>query len=535
MKCKRLGTMVDCSRNAVMRPEQVEQWIDLTADLGYNCLMIYTEDTYELPDEPYFGHLRGRYTQQELRRLDDYAHARGMELIPCVQTLAHLNAIFHWKAYGHLRDFGDILMVGSEDVYALIDKMFATFHATFRSRTVNIGMDEAMMLGRGRYLTKHGLRDKSQILMEHLNRISQIAHKYDLELIMWGDMFFRAATGGEYYVDHVQISDQIKDMVPDNVNLIYWDYYSVDPQHYDRQIRAHAAIKEGIWFAGGLWCWSGFAPHNAFAIEAMTPAMKNCLKYGLENIFMTMWGDNGGECSRFAMLPGLYTVAQLAKGISDMEQIKEGFAQTYGIPFDDFMLLDLTGTPNEKPSEIVNPDKYMLYADCFLGQFDNRVAPGQAESYAVCAQKLEKWTDHPRFGMYFQTMQALCRVMQIKFDLGVRTRKAYLEQDRPAMKKLVEDYRLCKERVEDFYRIYRKQWLTENKPFGFEVQDQRLGGLSHRIEHCAQRLQDHLDGKLAHIEELEAPVLDIFGQSDVCGKAVEYNSWSRTVSANIVP
>ena len=43
---RRLGTMVDCSRGAVMTVSAVKKWIDITADLGYNTLMLYTEDTY---------------------------------------------------------------------------------------------------------------------------------------------------------------------------------------------------------------------------------------------------------------------------------------------------------------------------------------------------------------------------------------------------------------------------------------------------------------------------------------------------------
>ena len=533
--CRRLGTMVDCSRNAVMRPEKVEEWIDLTASLGYNCLMLYTEDTYEIDGEPYFGHLRGRYSQEELRHLDEYANAKGIELIPCIQTLAHLRQIFDWPAYQNgMRDFNDILMVGEERVYALIDKMFAMIHDTFRTKVVNIGMDEAHMLGRGRYLSCNGLRDRSEILMEHLNRISQIARKYDLELIMWGDMFFRIASGGEYYVDHVEISDKVKSMVPDNVNLIYWDYYSVEADTYAKQIRYHAAIKEGIWFAGGLWCWSGFAPHNTFALETMSLAMNSCLEYGLENIFMTMWGDNGGECSRFAMLPALYYVAQRAKGIRDMDTIKEGFCKRFGIPFDDYMLLDLPGTPNEKEKKIVNPDKYMLYSDCFMGKFDSRVGEKQAQSYGICAKKLEKWMDHPEYGHLFTTMQALCRVMEIKFDLGVRTRQAYLSGNREALQALTREYTLLEERVEHFYEVYREQWLAENKPFGFEVQDLRLGGLCKRIRHCGERLQAYLDGALDRIEELEAPVLDVRGVENMAGEALEFNSWSQSVTANVI-
>lgn len=59
---RRFGTMLDCSRNAVMSVNSLKKWIDITADLGYNTLLLYTEDTYELDDNPYFGYMRGRYT-----------------------------------------------------------------------------------------------------------------------------------------------------------------------------------------------------------------------------------------------------------------------------------------------------------------------------------------------------------------------------------------------------------------------------------------------------------------------------------------
>ena len=55
-----LGVMLDCSRNAVLRPEELYRFIDILAKMGYNTLQLYTEDTYEIEGEPYFGYLRGR-------------------------------------------------------------------------------------------------------------------------------------------------------------------------------------------------------------------------------------------------------------------------------------------------------------------------------------------------------------------------------------------------------------------------------------------------------------------------------------------
>ena len=91
--------MIDCSRNGVMKVEAVKNWIDITADMGYNTVMLYIEDTYEVNNNPYFGYGRGRYSKQELKEIDAYAVKNGMEFIPCIQTLAHLNAIVNWSVY----------------------------------------------------------------------------------------------------------------------------------------------------------------------------------------------------------------------------------------------------------------------------------------------------------------------------------------------------------------------------------------------------------------------------------------------------
>lgn len=97
------GTMLDCSRNAVPNLHTLKKWVDLTASLGYNTLLLYTEDTYEVPDEPYFGYMRGRYSQAELRELDAYAKKQGMTIMPwhpdagapvCHQALAGILAAF---------------------------------------------------------------------------------------------------------------------------------------------------------------------------------------------------------------------------------------------------------------------------------------------------------------------------------------------------------------------------------------------------------------------------------------------------------
>lgn len=536
---KTFGTMLDCSRNAVMTAESVKRWIDLTAKLGCNTLHLYMEDTYEVDAQPYFGHLRGRYSKAELKQIDAYAAAHGMQVIPCIQTLAHVNALFHWPVYREIRDAADILLTGDERTYALVDGMFRTLRECLRTNIVNIGMDEADLLGLGKYLTLHGYRDRFSILMEHLRRVSEMAKKYGFELLMWGDMFFRLA-GGDYFTNFNQdpelgeIPEEVRQLVPENIHLVYWDYFSRDRQSYERNIDAHNAIKSGSWFAGGLWTWAGFAPHNTFSIATMREAMKACHAKGVENVVMTMWGDNGAECSKFAVLPALFTVSQMAQDIDDVETIHANFEREFGIPFEDFRALDLIGTQNDSAEAIYNPEKYLLYCDPFMGQFDNRVKSGDAAGYADCAARLSRYESHAEYGYLFRSLRTLCDFLRVKADLGIRTRAAYLSGDKTAAKALCSDYDTAVERLADFYAAYEQQWMHENKPQGFDVVDLRIGGQRQRLLHCRDRLLAYAEGRLDRIEELEEPVLDCCCEEKADGQATRAIFWHEIASANVI-
>ena len=131
---KRFCAMLDCSRNAVMQVSEIKRFATVLKKFGYNSLMLYTEDTYEVDNEPYFGYMRGRYSKQELKEIVSYCAEIGMEVIPCIQTLAHLNCMFKWDSvYGEVKDCDDILLIDEEKTYQLIRDMFSTISECFTS------------------------------------------------------------------------------------------------------------------------------------------------------------------------------------------------------------------------------------------------------------------------------------------------------------------------------------------------------------------------------------------------------------------
>lgn len=79
--------MPDCSRNGVPTPDMLKRMIRTMALLGMNEIFLYTEDTYELPEYPYFGAFRGRFSKEELKECDAYGELFGICLVPCIQTL----------------------------------------------------------------------------------------------------------------------------------------------------------------------------------------------------------------------------------------------------------------------------------------------------------------------------------------------------------------------------------------------------------------------------------------------------------------
>ena len=384
-KFNKLGVMIDCSRNAVMTVEQLKKYITLLSRMGYNQVHLYMEDTYEVNGEAFFGYLRGKYSKQELKELDDFADSIGVELVPNIQTLAHMAAFIRWR--GDIRDIDDILLVGDEKVYDLIDRMFASLRECFRTKNLHIGMDEAHNLGRGRYLDAHGLQNRFDILLGHLNRVCEIADKYNFEPMMWSDMFYRLASGGEYYEVSSKFDESIKAKIPEKLTLVYWDYYTKDKKRYLGMINGHRQLSDKIAFGGGAWRWSGFAPHNYFSLKATKAAISACVETNLQDVFITMWGDNGGECSSYAVLPTLCYAACIAQGITKLSDVKQKFFEWVGVKFDDFMLLDSPNLiddlkkSNNDRELIVNPSKYFLYADCFMSIFQNTEKAEYCEKY----------------------------------------------------------------------------------------------------------------------------------------------------------
>lgn len=72
--------------------------------------------------------------------------------------------------------------------------------------------------------------------------------------------------------------------------------------------------------------------------------------------------------------------------------------------------------------------------------------------------------------------------------------------------------------------------MSDNKPHGFDVQDQRLGGLIKRVKHQKDILNRYISDKFASIPELEEDILP-FNRFDADG--YYFNSHLSTYTTNV--
>ena len=523
------GLMLDCSRNGVMKSDKVKEMILLEALMGHNRLLLYTEDTYELKDYPYFGYLRGSYSKEDIKDFVEYGESFGVELIPCIQTLGHLYQALKWYPMYQLSDGTDTLLVDNPDSYKFIEAMLSFCRECFKSKDIHVGMDESTQMGLNRYLRLYGYKDRVEMFSRHLSKVIELCKKYDFVPMIWSDMYFRLNSKDEEYYRDTPLPKETVDLIPSEVNLVYWDYYHDNVKTYQNMIQFHKQAPNHLIFAGGSWRWKGFTPSIQTSIEYTKCALEACLKEKVEEVFITAWGDNGNECSFFSVLPVMAEAAIYNQcGEYDEKAINSLLMAITGDTLKDFYLMDLPDEPGKKrlaPS--YNPSKFFLYQDLLIGLFDNQVKEGFSKNYHEYAELLKAKAPQSRlFGYVYDCLSKLCDLLAYKVDLGVKMRKSYKEGNKKQLAEQVLAIEETLKRLDIFHDAAEKQWMNECRPFGYENIDGRLGFLKNRLFSAKERINDYLSGKIDKIEELEKDILPFDGfDYEIC-----WNSWIRNVS-----
>ena len=499
------GCFLDFSRNGVLTVEALKRYMDSIAALGMNALVMYTEDTFTVPEYPYLGYLRGRYTQEELCELDAYAEETGVELVPCIQTLGHLGQFLQWAPNEHLKDQPTVLMIDDPETYDFIEAEIRAVRACVKGRRLHIGMDEAHGVGLGRYFARHGLTDRFELLCRHLNRVVDICKKYDFEPIMWSDMFFRLGSkNDEYYDMDADIPQSVIDNLPD-VELCYWDYYHKSERWYEHMLTLHERMGRKTAFAGGVWTWSGFLPHVQLTWATMEPGLKCCARHKVDTVLATLWGDDGAETNLFLALSQMPIFSETCwRGPEALT--RELVAQTgeflTGLPASAYEAMGMF-YPDDTDDRV---GKALVYCDLLYP-----LGPGK-EALEACVERsrrasaaLAPYLQRPDCAYADALFQLIARKAELLLEIRSRylagNRAWMLQAAREAVPGLLEDY-------DRLMRLHREQWEQTQKRNGWEVMALRYGAVTGRLRDAACAMERWATGSLETLCELDEEPLN---------------------------
>lgn len=513
------GPMFDCSRNAVAKPETLRFFLRKMALMGLNLAMLYTEDTYQVPELPYFGYKRGSYSVEELKALDDYADTLGIELCPCIQTLGHLDRVLHWPAMQRLQDNGSVILADLDESYEALEQMIRAASAPFHSKRIHIGMDEAYGVGLGQHLRRFGYEDPCAIMGRHLSRVLEITDRLGLCAMIWSDMYFHL--DGQGYYDGAMPTQKAIDAVDPRVTLVYWDYYHDQETDYTRSLARHARFPVPTVFAGGLWTWAGIAPSYTDAIGCSLAGLEACRKAGIPLVLATLWGDDGAECPAAAAMLGLQLYGEFTcTGRCDEATLSARFRRCCGADAQAFLDLELLNALpglHGRPGNPINACKILLYQDPLVQLFEQDLLGIAAEEhFAPLAAKYEQAAlDNPGYALLFRFYAALAETLTLKCSWHRQAAPAVRNGDPDAAARLADSIPAMAEAVERLRSLWRQLWEHYNKPYGFEIIDARLGGIRARLLTAGDKMAAFAAGDITDIPELTGQTLLYMRQGDV--------------------
>ncbi|MBR5505087.1 MAG: family 20 glycosylhydrolase [Clostridia bacterium] len=513
-----LSCMLDLSAGGLLTVKSICDFLEYMSIMGFNQLQMYMEDTYEIKSRPYFGYLRGRYTQEELKSIDDYAFDLGIEVVPCIQTLGHLAQYLRWPEAANVAENGSVLLPESEETYALIEEMITTASAPFRSKRIHVGLDETHGLGLGKYFKEHGYKDTIEIFVKHVQKVTEIAVKHGLKPMMWNDMFFcYSSPNYEKYSKDTVVPTEIVNAIPKEMQLVYWNYEYPDADDHMLE-KLYAMEKTNTMFAGGIWIFAGILPDNIFSASLTEKQLRTCKQKGVKEVMLTVWAYSS-TVYHTALLE-MQRYAELTYN-DNSDNVKERFEFCTGASYDaymrmsDFQALYSSGKNyDDLPYTERFAGKQISLQDIMLGLLDDIIIKeprsGHYKKGADYYRELVNEHGGGQWDFLYRLCLAVFEYMSAKCEVAEKLLLSYKNGDKDTLRYLLESVLpTLLEKTEDmsyYHMLHKEKFL---KPFGAEKMAPQYGGLKERCKYAMRRLELYLSGEIDSLEELEQDRLPI--------------------------
>ena len=297
------GFMLDISRCKVPTMCELGMLVDRLALMKYNRLELYTEHTYAFVGHEIVWADASPMTADQYKNLDDMCAFAGIELVPNINGLGHMERWLRYRQYEHLAEskapFVDPLgtirkfpttLFPDENAAAFMDGLYAQFLPNFSSDKINIGGDEPWELGMGRSkaLCKTP-EDKYRLYIKHISRLNGLCNSRGKSVCFWADVLMQ--------------KPEFAKLIPENMTPVIWGYYLDHP--YRQQCEYMNKVGRKFLVAPGTSTWNSFGSRWDCASKNVETATSCAKEYGAEGSILTQWGDGGNHQPYSAMFPAV--------------------------------------------------------------------------------------------------------------------------------------------------------------------------------------------------------------------------------------
>lgn len=206
-----------------------------------NALLIEFGDRFPFEGEHEVVTSPSALTRPELRRIVDEARGLGLEIIPLVQCMGHLEWLLRHEEYADIREEDEAraqicpLNERSLVVWAELTEQVLSFLGG--CDRVHIGGDETRQLGVcPRCAARVEQAGKGRLYADHVNRVCEWLHARGIAAIVWDDILCAHPETMDYLHDAAQI--------------MYWDYWTTQdpsPLLVARGSNAGAVVYDRRW------------------------------------------------------------------------------------------------------------------------------------------------------------------------------------------------------------------------------------------------------------------------------------------------
>jgi len=284
------GVMVDLSHGPLPTEDEIKRQIDFLARWKGNQYYFYSELSIELKGYPLINP-GGRYSQDQVRRIIEYARQRHVDVVPCLEFYGHLHDLFRIERYANLAAMphGGDLNPRDPEMRRLVEDWIGQMTALFPSPWFHIGLDEPWELERAAKDV-----DPAKLYLEHLTRTSELVRSHGKRVLFWADV----ASGANLFEKYPQLASGL----PQGTIAVPWHYH--DAKDYTRMLEPfrQAHVPEVI--GSGIWAWDTIVPDFKITFANIDGFLRDGKRMGTLGIVNTNWADDAQVLYR-ATLPGV--------------------------------------------------------------------------------------------------------------------------------------------------------------------------------------------------------------------------------------